>query len=240
MLTPLILRLASMTNPIKRFEKNIDEVKRLLEIHEQLAGKSAGRKYNVEVLNKSAIVLLVACWEAFIEDLAASAFKFMLAHATAPAIFPDDVLAQASKKLKSAQDNREVWRLAGIGWQTVLEEHREELFKEYIGKLNTPKPKQVDSLFNSLFGLSTISSKWYWHKSPHDKACQKLVDLIELRGAIAHQVAAGKSVKKMLVYDYMWFIHRLAVISSNLVRDHAVARTKKVPWPGYKFTLKKL
>lgn len=224
-----------MTDPIQRFEKNIAEVKRLLEIHLQLAGKSPGRKYNVEVLNKSAIVLLVACWEAFIEDLASAAFKFMLTHATDHKAFPDDVLAIASKKLKSAPDNREVWRLAGTGWRSVLEEHKDDLFKEYIGKLNTPKPKQVDGLFNSLLGLSSISSKWFWHTVPHDKACQKLTQLIELRGAIAHQVAAGKPVSKALVFDYMWFIYRLAVISSNRVRAFVFARTKKVSWPPYKF-----
>lgn len=224
-----------MTDPIQRFEKNINEVKRLLEIHKQLAGNAPGRKYNVEVLNKSAIVLLVACWEAFIEDLASSAFKFMLAHAADHTAFPDDVLAIASKKLKSAQDNREVWRLAGIGWRSVLEEHRADLFKEYIGKLNTPKPKQVDGLFSSLLGLSSISSKWFWHTVPHDKACQKLTGLIELRGSIAHQVGAGKAVSKALVLDYLSFIYRLAVISSNQTRAFAAARTKKIPWSSYKY-----
>lgn len=224
-----------MTDPIQRFEKNIDEVKRLLEIHKQLAGNSPGRKYNVEVLNKSAIVLLVACWEAFVEDLASSSFKFMLLHATDHSIFPDDVLASASKKLKAAPDNREVWRLAGTGWRAVLQDHRDDLFKEYIGKLNTPKPKQVDGLFHSLLGLSNISSKWAWHTVPHNKACEKLTKIIELRGSIAHQVAAGKAVSKALVFDYMWFIYRLATISSNRVGAYAHARTNKRPWPAYKF-----
>ena len=224
-----------MTDPIQRLEKNINEVKRLLEIHRLLAGNSPGRKYNVEVLNKSAIVMLVACWEAFIEDLASSAFKFMLEHATDHTAFPDDVLAIASKKLKSAQDNREVGRLAGTGWRSVLTEHKDDLFKEYIGKLNTPKPKQVDSLFSSLLGLSSISSKWFWHTVPHDKACQKLTGLIELRGSIAHQVGAGKAVSKALVSDYMRFVYRLAVISNNRTRAFVAARTKKIPWPSYKY-----
>lgn len=224
-----------MTDPIQRLEKNIQEVKRLLEIHRQLAGDSPGRKYNVEVLNKSSIVLLVACWEAFVEDLAAAAFDFMLKHAADYSAFPDDVLVLASKKLKLAQDNREVWRLAGSGWRSVLQDHRNDLFKEYIGKLNTPKPKQVDGLFHSLLGISSISSKWFWHTFPHDRACEKLTKLIELRGAIAHQVSAGKAVSKASVQDHMHFIYRLAVISSNRVRAYVSARTTKRPWSGYKF-----
>jgi len=68
-------------NPIQRFEGNVGEVKRILEIHREIAGKAPGRKRDVEVLNKSAVVLLVACWEAFIEDLAEAAFDFLLANA---------------------------------------------------------------------------------------------------------------------------------------------------------------
>lgn len=224
-----------MTDPIQRLEKNIAEVKHLLEIHKEIAGNSPGRKHNVEVLNKSAIVLLVACWEAFVEDLASSAFNFILSHASDHSIFPDDVLALASRKLKAAPDNREVWRLAGDGWRAVLQTHREDLFKEYIGKLNTPKPKQVDGLFLSLLGMPSISTRWAWHNVSKEKTSEKLNKLIELRGAIAHQVAAGKAVPKAMVSSYMWFIYRLAVISSNRVRAYSYARTKNSPWPAYKF-----
>lgn len=224
-----------MSDPIQRFEKNIAEVKRLLEIHKQLAGNSAGRKHNVEVLNKSAIVLLVACWEAFVEDLCATAFDFMLANAPAHNVFPDDVLALASKRLKNAADYREVWQLAGDGWRSVLQTHKVEILREHVGKLNTPKPKQVDSLFASMLGLSALSQKWTWHNVPHQKTTTKLNALVELRGSIAHQVAAGKPVRKALVLDHMAFIYRLATISSNRVRVFVFTRTKKRAWPSYKF-----
>jgi hypothetical protein len=224
-----------MTDPIQRFEKNIAEVKRLLDIHTQLAGSSPGRKHNVEVLNKSSIVLLVACWEAFIEDLCVTAFDFMLTNAPDHKIFPDDVLALASKKLKSALDNREVWQLAGDGWRTVLQKHKTEMLKEYVGKLNTPKPKQVDNLFEAMLGITALSQKWSWHNVSHQKTTAKLTSLVELRGEIAHQVAAGKRVTKALVLDQMRLVYRLATVSSNRVRAFVYARTKKRPWPSYKF-----
>lgn len=224
-----------MADPIQNLEKNIAEVKRLLEIHKELAGTSQGRKHNVEVLNKSSIVLLVACWEAFVEDLASSAFEAMLQHAPDHGIFPDDVLAQASKKLKTAPDNREVWRLAGTGWRAVLTDHKNDLFKEYIGKLNTPKPRQIDALFSSLIGIPSLSAKWLWHKTDADKATKKLTTLVELRGSIAHRVATSQSVRKAAVTDYMDFIYRLAVISSNRVRAFIYARTKKRTWSPYRY-----
>jgi hypothetical protein len=50
------------------------EVRRLLQIHGQLGGTGPGRRWGSEVLNKSAVVLLVACWEAYLEDLVTHAF----------------------------------------------------------------------------------------------------------------------------------------------------------------------
>jgi hypothetical protein len=233
------ISLKPVADHIQNLETNIAEVKRLLEIHEELVGASQGRKHNVEVLNKSAIVLLVACWEAFVEDLASTAFEAMLTHAPDHSIFPDDVLTQASKKLKAAPDNREVWRLAGTGWLAVLADHKSDLFKEYIGKLNTPKPKQIDALFSSLIGVQSLSAKWIWPKSDADKAKKKLTALIELRGSIAHRVATSQSVRKAAVTGYMDFIYRLAVISSNHVRTFVRARTKirtkKQPWGSYRY-----
>ena len=45
----------------------------------QVAFVSSGRR-NLEVLNKSAIVLLCAIWEAYCEDLADEALRHLLAY----------------------------------------------------------------------------------------------------------------------------------------------------------------
>jgi hypothetical protein len=224
-----------MPDPIQKFEANILEVKRLREIHKSLTGNLPGRKHNVEVLNKSAVVLLVACWEAFVEDLATAAFNFVLANAADHTSFPNDVLALSSRRLKAAADNREVWRLAGTGWRDVLVAHKDELFKDHIGKLNTPKPKQIDSLFASLLGIPSLSVRWRWHNVPAAKNITRLNELIELRGAIAHRVAASKAVHRKTIQEYLWFIYRLATISSNRTRAFVFTRTKIYPWPSYKF-----
>jgi hypothetical protein len=218
---------------IRGLNQNIGEVRRLLAIHEHVGGASPGRKHNLEVLNKSGIVLLVACWEAFIEDLASAAFDAMLTHATDHTIFPADVLTLASHGLKNASDNREVWKLAGSGWKSVLHTHKAEVFKEYVGKLNTPKPKHIDALFSALIGLSSMSQGWAWSKTSTDAAIEKLNRLVELRGSIAHRVAAAKSVHKSDVTAHMDFIYRLAVRSSNRTRAFIYSRVKVRPWPGY-------
>lgn len=51
------------------FLDNSDKVNRLLEIHTALTGTGPGYKHNVEVLNKSAIVLLVATGNHMLKNL---------------------------------------------------------------------------------------------------------------------------------------------------------------------------
>ena len=82
--------------PLKQFLQNLAEVERLLEIHSQVAGAGRGRKHNVEVLNKSAIVLLVACWEAFIEDLAAAGLAALVDGPADHAAVPPAVLERVA------------------------------------------------------------------------------------------------------------------------------------------------
>ena len=42
---------------VKRFKSNLKEMFRLVEIHGEITGDKAGRRHNVEVLNKAAIVV---------------------------------------------------------------------------------------------------------------------------------------------------------------------------------------
>lgn len=220
---------------IEKLKENISEVERLLEIHKGLAGSTPGRKYKVEVLNKSGIVLLVACWEALVEDLAETAFEAILNNAPDHTAFSFDVLCLASRGLKESNDNKEVWKLAGDGWKGVLSHHKEAVLKQYIGKLNTPKPKQVDALFHSLLGIPVVSSHWKWKGMSADQATKALESLIELRGSIAHRVKGSQPVTKASVLKAMQLIYRLSVITSNLVLAHVYAKTKEKIWPIYKY-----
>src|ERR1700687_2367308 len=96
---------------------NLDEVCDLVSIHVALTGAGPGRRGKVKVLNKSGIVLLVACWEAFVEDLATAAFDFLLAKAPGPRVFPSRVLVSAGKSLRESSDDRAIWALAESGWR---------------------------------------------------------------------------------------------------------------------------
>ena len=135
---------------IEHLVSNVDEVRRLGEIHSQITTTGPGYKHNVQVLHKGAIVLLVAGWESFVEELATNTFDFLLDKSKDPSIFPKKVLALAGRPLRECDDETEVWKLAGDKWRDVLIEHRDQLLDRHIGKLHSPKPDNVDDLFRNL------------------------------------------------------------------------------------------
>jgi hypothetical protein len=220
---------------VKRLISNTEEVDTLLTIHEDVTGDGPGRRHNVEILNKSGVVLLVACWEAFVEDLATTAFDCLMNNAISPSTFPNIVLTGASKALRSDPNETKVWDLAGDGWKRVLKNSRNELLERYVGKLNTPKPKNVDELFEKIIGLSSLSSCWKWRGTTADASKRKLEKLVELRGEIAHRVKATKAVKKQDLLESSQFVARLAARTSNTVRAFVHGRIGTHPWVQVNF-----
>lgn len=220
---------------IDNLKRNFEEVNRLLEIHVDISGSGPGRKRNVQVLNKSALILLLACWEAYIEDAAENCFEFMLNNASAPDVFPEHVLALAAKEVKKAETQR-IWGLSGDGWRDELTRHKDKILNKYIvkGSFNTPSSGNIDRLFAELVGLTSISSEWFWPSMTNERAKSKLEELIDLRGSIAHRVEASRTVYKKDVEFYKKFISRLAVITNNRAVALVYSRTGKRPWRRYR------
>lgn len=215
--------------------KNLAEVNRLMEIHSSISGHGPGRRRNLQVLNKSAIVLLLACWEAYVEDLAKNAFEYMLGSASSPKIFPDHVLAIAGKRV-TKNGAMDVWNLAGEGWKEALKTHKEEILCKYIqrGSFNTPSPENIDRLYSELIGLKSASKEWFWPGMSNHRVKEKIKGLIDLRGQIAHRVESSSPVYKQDVINYKKMIARLGTILHNRTLALIYSRTGQQPWRRYK------
>jgi len=222
-------------HPIINMSANMTEVDRLLAIHGQITGTSRGRRHRVEVLNKSGIVLITACWESCVEDLAIQAFDFLLKQATSPDNFPRKIRVLASRQLKEASDPTRVWELAGDGWRKVLAEYRKSILDKFVGSLNTPRSDNIDKLFADLLDIRQISSSWTWGKRSATRNKKTLDGFIKLRGDIAHRVSTSKSVTKAKVRDYRDFAFCIAVKTSNLVKEEMKKKTGNVPWKNWSF-----
>jgi hypothetical protein len=211
--------------------ENLQEVDLLLDIHRAIAGAKPGRKRDVEVLNKSAVVLVVACWEAYVEDLASNALNFMIDEAKVHTVFPKSVLERVGSKYSGPN----AWVLVGDGWKKALRDNFSEVLAKTTGTLNTPRAPQVDDLFAKTLGLAAMSKAWTWSGRTQPAAVKALDELITLRGSIAHRVQHSKSVHKSTVVAAVELISRLAAKSTNQVRNHVHAAVGKYPWNSVTF-----
>ncbi|MDQ3691516.1 MAG: HEPN domain-containing protein, partial [Chloroflexota bacterium] len=214
----------------RAFDANCQDIDRLLEIHADLGGSGRGRRHRLEVLNKSAIVLLTALWEAYCEDIAAEGLAHLVAHARDWNKIPKELQQRVAKELKNEQHELAVWRLAGDGWRTVLSDRLAALQQERNRQLNTPKTAQIDALFQSTLGTPTLSDRWYWPGMSKQQARAKLDRYVELRGGIAHRGAGARSVSKAAVVDYYDHIKRLVTKTGGGVNAVVRASTGRPLW----------
>lgn len=191
---------------------NVVEVDHLLSHHPAMRTATRGRQHNVEVINKSCIVLLCACWEAFVEDLAAAALETLIELGGTHRVFPETVLASVA----SGQQGLKAWELAGDGWRDVMRSNFSAALKK-TGAFNTPKTQNVDDMFRKTLGIEKISVAWKWRGMPAGRAASKLDEFVSLRGDIAHRVAGAHVVTLDEARGARELMFRLAVLTNNAV-----------------------
>lgn len=218
------------SNAIKTFIQNEKDVAELWDIHEEISGFGPGRKYGVDVINRSAIVFITACWESFVEDLATEAFDFMVSKARDASVIPSKVRDLATKEIFDQRDSRKVWGLADAGWRAILVTHRTDVLGRWVEKLNTPKTAQVNDLFESMIGLSRVSSKWHWNGMSSVQSENKLDKFITIRGNIAHRTEHNATVYKNWITNYLGHVENLVMKTEAAVINHLNTITGSMPW----------
>jgi len=224
-----------MTSPIVNLGESMKDAKRLLQIHADVGGTDQGRRYGLDVLNKSGVLFVAAAWEAFVEDVATQAIDHILSEAKDYRSIPLPIRKAAAKELAEDKNDLKVWDLAGDGWKTVVGNYRDQIIREEVATFNTPKPHNVDSLFKKLLGIEKVSAYWFWQGMSETSACSKLKKFIETRGAIAHRGSLPQSITKSYVEGHQEFINRLAVRTSNIVRSEVKKQVGSFPWKGAKY-----
>lgn len=216
----------------KSFVENAKDIKRLLDLHNLVGGQGPGRRYGLEVLNKSAIVLITAFWEAYCEDMASEALAHIVRYARSSDALPTELKKKVALDIKKQAHELEAWKIADNGWRQYLRDRLDAMKKERDRKLNTPKTAQIDDLFLSAIGVENISKSWRWsRKMTVKRASEKLDKFVELRGAIAHRGQHSKSVTKAQVEDYFNFISQLAACTDDAVNAHVKSATGKILRP---------
>jgi len=209
----------------RAFDQNAQDAERLLEIHRDLGGDAKGRRFRLEVLNKSAIVLITAIWEAYCEDIAAEALDHIVSNVPAGANLPKELKKRIAQEIKKDSNDLAMWGLADAGWRARVRSRLATLTEERNRKLNTPKWENIDELFLSVIGLNDVSGAWFWKKMSPQQARKKLDKYVSLRGAIAHRGAAASSCKKTHVKDYFDHVKRLVSKTGPRWRVNSFVKT---------------
>jgi len=204
-------------------DKNLKDIDNLVDLHTTVGGTAPGRRHGLEVLNKSAIVLLTSFWEAYCEDIAAEGLECIVVNAKDADALPKEIKKIIARKLKTDANDLALWAISDNKWRQVLKDHMAALKEARDRKLNTPKWQNIDELFESAIGLSDTSSSWRWSKKlTVEKARGKLDKFVALRGEIAHRGKAKTSVSKAQVEDFLGFVRHAAARTGGAVNKHVL------------------
>ena len=214
-----------MPSAIISFSDNFQDVEDLVEVHGTMGGAGPGRRWNLAALNKAAIVLTCAIWEAFVEDLVDEAVGHIAQQLTVPANLPLQLRKRIAKKIKEDSHELSPWTLAGTGWQSVLRNSAADLVSRTAGSLNTPKSPQLRNLFNDTLGIADITSSWRRHRMTPTQAAKSSTTSSFSEGAIAHRGRAANSVTMAQVRDFMNLVSELTRFTDQAVRAHVRALT---------------
>lgn len=201
------------------FEYALTDVSILLENHDSQTRRERGRPdRDLEVFKRAGIILVVTAWEAYIEDTLTVQFTKRLKSANTPQDMENtfNAVAQAWLGLSDMHVPKpkppDLARWADKGWKEVI---REKFSKDIEG-LNTPNPENVRALSKRYLDFD-ITKSWRWQRVSSSTACNKLDQLIRLRGDLVHR---GKDM-----FEEKTVVHRNQVIEAKSLVEHLVECT---------------
>lgn len=199
------------------FKTSVSDVKHLMEFHEEVGGTAPGkREYRLQSLNKSAVVLLCAAWESYVEDVIRECADVAIGKAKLASDLPKALQGLIVKTIEADKHELAMLSLAGEGWR----DRAKSAVESVVAPFNTPKAQRVATLFKTVLGVADIHKGWSWHKNQNGEPATRLDEFVELRGAIAHGGVTGGSVNKIQVTQALDLIERIiATVETRLKND---------------------
>ncbi len=212
------------TAALTRLQSRLGDAKRLIEIHEECTGQNRGRRVGSDALNRSAIILAVAAWEGFVEDLLKTAVLQISRHAKGPSALPDNVKEAMIAHMYEAHGwgklntttKETIWALTGRGWRSSYI----DFTRARINALHTPNYENVKKLYSSTIGLADFTSDWGAKRWRPDDYRQRLEDLLLLRHRIAHGVIGQETVGKTRAKKAINMIERVSAWTEKTTAAH--------------------
>jgi hypothetical protein len=208
------------SSALQQLDWNLEDVTRLEDAHVELNPQGQGRRA-LGHITRSALVMLCAGWELYIEDLTQEAVNVICAESTSPNGLPLEIKKKIVNAAKSDKDELAILKLTGEGWKELYK----DTARKDAEKLNTPKSEQIGLIFKHFLGIENISS--HWTIGPDG-----VNDIISKRGEIAHRGRDAEYIKLAELQQIKANILQTAIETDNYVATHLknILRLKKKPW----------
>jgi hypothetical protein len=198
----------------------LQDVTRLEEAHQELNPGGQGRRA-LGHITRSALVMLCAAWELYIEDLIQEVVEIICENSESPDNLPADIKKKIVQAIKSEKDELAVLKLSGDGWKAIYTESARKEAK----KLNTPKSEQIGILCKNFIGVENISANWAIGPDGVN-------EIISKRGEVAHR---GRDAEYITIASLQCFKNRLcytAIENDNFISTYLkqTLALRRKPW----------
>jgi hypothetical protein len=199
-----------MNRSFFNLKSNIEDIRSLIKLSSSIDDLD-----NQRAIYRSVVVLLVASWEQFVEQLADSSIEVMTDRMRDPSTLPNKV--KESIALSSIPINRNnqkefsdsVWGFAHKGWKRAYIAYCSKLTSE----LHNASAFNVKDLYWRILGIRDLTCKWTYKNLSNNDCVDKLVQFIEIRHDIAH--GANKMTKYLTVENIEDYINFVSGISKQ-------------------------
>lgn len=215
----------------KSFDESARDIEHLLE-----AWKAAGSKTSevnsstTDVLLRSAVVLLVSYWEAYVEDICSEALEHIVLHSKDASKIPTEAKKIVAAELKKAQHELEVWKIADGGWRDYLKERLPRLKSDRDRSWNSPKADATSKFIKDVLGLEDVHKAWNVQNLESKVASERLDGLIKIRGQIAHRGKLEQPLTQEFVTDHTNFLNSVVSRTGSRINRHVIGITGKPLW----------
>lgn len=222
------------SNASKNFDDSANDIRQLLAVYRtaKLLWKDDPEDFpeGLEVLFRSAVVLMVSSWEAYIEDVCSEALEHLVTHAADASALPKSVRQQIAFELKSSKNEFDIWKIADSGWKELLRSRLASMKEGRDRGFNSPKSQQTSDFFKNAIGIDDIQKSWGFDLLEPMASSEKLDALVALRGEIAHRGRIKDRLDIDFVSDHLKFLKKLASNTGEKVNSHLKEITKKGLW----------
>lgn len=207
-----------MKKTLDIFNSSIKDIQLLLDLENTPQGET-----NKTIIFRSVVVLMVAAWEQFVEQLAQKSVSTLTSHIRDSRPLPEGVKQSIASfsVIQNRSNLREfsnsVWNISDKGWKKVYY----EFCLDATMKLNTASSENIELLYKRILGIRNITVNWSFESLSIDDCVHKLDDLIDLR----HDIAHGKNNRNSeLTIDNINSWIRFIVNIAELTYQHVFSR----------------